>query len=281
MVAQPTAWMIRNDGAQIPVAAHVYADKDEPDELLALAYFLWENDPPSRGIVREFLDGWAFEALGGRLSSRTFVRDEVVGAAKAYLAAKPYRICPEDFAEIISDSAALLRWRGNDEYIERQRVNGGRMINTLNQRFLRARYGGRYNTVPGCRDAFFRVSSLGFDWFPIIRAFVVWRAGSIDTVTIVRDLESTGCEKYYADSAGHAYHGMPTADFLAGRGCTTALTGRTAPRKTPGWDLSYRVAEVLLSGGFMRELLEIPANWGRTRGTLEKWKFVEEDYLIE
>ena len=39
-----TAWMIRNDGAEIPVTTHIYANKDETDELLALAYFLWGHD---------------------------------------------------------------------------------------------------------------------------------------------------------------------------------------------------------------------------------------------
>lgn len=281
MTAQPTAWMIRNDGAVIPIVAHIYADRNEPDELLALAHFLWEHDPNSRGIVREFLDRWSFETLGKSLPSRTFVRDEAICAAQAYLAAKPYRICPETFSEIIADSALLLRRRGRGEYIGRQRIDGRDMIDTLNQRFLRVRYGGRYNTVLGCGDMYFRVSSLGFDWFPITRAFVTQRAESIVTVTIVRDLESTGCEKYYADLAGHAYRKMPITDFLAGSGRTTVLTCRTTPQETPGWDLSSRIAETLLSGGSVRELRRIRANCGRVRDALEKCRCVEEDNLIE
>jgi len=37
------------------VTKHVYANKDEIDELLALAYFLWVNDTDSREIVMDIL----------------------------------------------------------------------------------------------------------------------------------------------------------------------------------------------------------------------------------
>ncbi len=248
-----TAWMILNDGAEIPGAVHIYADISEIDELLALTYFIWENDWQSRQAARMFLDAWTFQALSKKLKSRTFVKDELAAAVKGYITSKPYRIFPESFADVVADCVELLKRRGEGEYIQPSEVvlNGSDLIDTLNQRFLRARYGGRYNTVPGCRDMYFRVSSVGFDWFPIIRAFVDKHAASVETVTIVRDYESTGCEKYYFDSKGCPHNKMPVADFFAGSGSTKLADGTDRVSKMlsegyaaaqmrawlwPGWD---------------------------------------------
>ena len=62
----------------------------------------------------------------------------------------------------------------------------------LNQEFLRARYGGMYETEKGCQDLVFRISSVGFDWYPTICRFVRQTKLYTKTVTIVRDAESTG-----------------------------------------------------------------------------------------
>lgn len=42
----------------------------------------------------------------------------------------------------------------------------------LNQEFLRARYGGMYNTTSDCREIYFRISSIGFEWKEIICRFL-------------------------------------------------------------------------------------------------------------
>ena len=62
-----------------------------------------------------------------------------------------------------------------------------RVESTLNEEFLRVRYGGLYNTCANSRDIYFRVSSYGFDRFRIICSFLNERQKSIDTVTIVYD----------------------------------------------------------------------------------------------
>ena len=55
--------MIRNDGKEIPVTTHIFADNGETDKLLALAHFLWVNDTGSHQPVRELLDVWAYHAF--------------------------------------------------------------------------------------------------------------------------------------------------------------------------------------------------------------------------
>jgi hypothetical protein len=274
-----TAWMIRNDGMEIPVVTHIYADTDEVDELLALAWFLWENDPKSWRIVLEFLDLWAYCALPKRLSSRIFVFEEVIRAVKQYLSARPYRIFPEDFAKTVACCAWTLRKRGKgirewDLELAREenvKQRGRYMIDTLNQRFLRARYGGEYNTVSGCRDIYFRVSSVGFDWFPIIRGFVEKSIDMIDTVTVKRD----------GGSAGNQYDKTPVLVFLE-------MTGNTNFIEKHKDNLDGHIVEILAEGGSVQQLRGLPANYGRISDKIERLKRSElynecsyEDFMLK
>lgn len=272
-----TAWMIKNDGSEIPVVTHIYADHSETDELLALAYFLWKHAPESYNAIIPFLDVWSFRELGGRLRSRIFVADELVAAVKTYLLSKPYFIFPEEFAQVIESSASLLKRRGSGEYMGNQieEIYGTDLTDTLNQCFLRARYGGRYNTTPQCRDMFFRVSSVGFDCFPIIRSFVEKRTDRIGTVTVVRDLESTGCEKYYMDSSERPYNEMPLKDFLNGTGSTNFTI------IPPGRSTTSRVAEALANGNAIPQLLLLPANSVRIHAAIQRLKHAEEANLLD
>jgi len=153
-------------------------------------------------------------------------------------------------------------------------IDGTDLVDTLNQRFLRARYGGRYDTAPGCRDMYFRISSVGFDWFPIIRDFVKNYVDPIETVTVVRDFESTGCEKYYVDSNNCPYNKMPVSVFLEGSGCTNNLGKSEA-------DSSLSVREVLANGGAVQQLRCLRMNYGRVRRRIEILKHKEETHLTD
>ena len=84
----------------------------------------------------------------------------------------------------------------------------------LNQEFLRARYGGMYNTVVGSREMVFRVSSMGFNWFNIIWNFVENNKSKIDCVTICADEESTGREAYYYNHNGTIFYRTPVDEFI-------------------------------------------------------------------
>ena len=268
-----TAWMIKNDGTEIPVIAHIYADPDETDELLALAYFLWEHDTDSHPVVREFLDVWVYYTLIGKLTSKTLLRDSIVSGVMEYLSSKPYRIFPVDFAAVVADNAGLLYKRFDGVCVDPGTIDGADLVYSLNQRFLRARYGGRYNTVPGCRDMYFRISSVGFDWFPLIREFIKARTDMTETVTIVRDHESTGCEKYYADSGNRPYNKMMLDEFLSGCG-SIRLTEEGADN-----NLTTCVVKALASGAAVEQLLKLPANYGRVYNTIKRLKYMEEAKL--
>ena len=294
-VTKKTAWMIRSDGVEVPVITHVYANKEETDELLALAYFLWVNDTDSREIVSEFLDNWAYHTFANGVDTWTFeertdnnipkiILTAIKNAVNDYVSAKPYRIFIDDgakydFVRIVTEqstllSTAILEKDSDWEPYEIEPLDGTDLVDTLSQRFLRARYGGRYDTVPGCRDMYFRISSVGFDWFPIIRDFVINYADPIETVTIVKDFESTGCEKYYVDFNNRPYNKMPVSDFWAGNGCTNYLGKSEA-------DSSLNVREVLANEGAVQQLRRLRMNYGRVRRMIELFKHKEETLLSD
>ena len=118
---------------------------------------------------------------------------------------------------------------------------GWYLINFLETLFIRARYGGMYNTVAGCRDMYFRVAKIDsynwlptrvrfddrtsmeyrkrhFNWYPVIYDFVEKRTAVIDTVTIIRDYEATNSDDFFTDSKKRPFDKMPIQVFLSGNG---------------------------------------------------------------
>ena len=252
-----TAWMIKNDGTEIPVVTHWYADHNEIDEVLALAYHLWVHDEGSRGIIREFLDVWMMRTFPEQMISGSLSKDAANQAIRDYMSSKPYFVFPTEFVDAITEDWPLCERRksavqmaeNNRKLYERWIVDRD-MVDTLNQRFLRARYGGKKNTMPGNKDMYFRVSSVGFDWFRLIRSFVEKRADTIETVSIMRDAESMFSENHYKDALGRAYDKMPIKDFFTSKG-TTKLLGRSESTEI------NCLQDILTDGGSMQQLREL------------------------
>ena len=69
----------------------------------------------------------------------------------------------------------------------------------LNNEFMRARYGGMYDSIDGNRDLYFRLSNDGLltpEWNGIIQAIIREHKDEISEIIIVSDEESTGeCRK--------------------------------------------------------------------------------------
>lgn len=82
----------------------------------------------------------------------------------------------------------------------------------LNDEFLRARYTGRYDAGTS-KEMIFRVASNHFNWFDIIYEYVLKNKNDIESVTIVKDLEATGSDTFYAHK-GKEFYKMPIDEFL-------------------------------------------------------------------
>lgn len=201
-----TAWMIRNDGKAIPVIQHIYADVKEPEETLAAAEWLYQNtkNKSTKELVLESI------ALWGSSKVKAGEKDVVHGIMRE-IEAKPYRFLSKEFIRSVASGLKNTAFEGLDKNILYEEVK-----RELNQEFLRARYGGIYHTHSGSKDMVFRISSLCFNWYGIICAFLDRASFPIETITIIRDEESTGViDGYYKTSLEEAdcYRRLPYTVF--------------------------------------------------------------------
>lgn len=194
---KPVAWMIRRDGEAFPCLQHLYGSAQDVEETLYAAEWLYHHtsSTEARQLVLHLI-----AAYGASLNShRNAVRNLVIDIKR-----KPYVFLTHSFVLEIADK---LHFPISDSEESMNR----RVMERLNEEFLRARLGGLYHTVPGCRDMYFRISSHGFDWSAVITRFLQTHASEIDTVTVVRDEESTGDSRFYRDEAGSEYNRIPYA----------------------------------------------------------------------
>lgn len=196
----PTAWMLRNDGVAIPCIQHIYANVNELDETLYAAEWLYKNTTSEKAretVLRQILSYGLM--LDGKMP---------VEALKKDIRNKPYVFITEDFIDSISFS--ITKYHSGD--ISELSKNVEIM---LNREFTRTRYGGIYNTIRGNKDLYFRISADNFEWIEIFRKFIENFNGHIETVTVVRDEESTGdINTFYKTKSGEFINKMPLSEFM-------------------------------------------------------------------
>lgn len=196
----PTAWMLRNDGVAIPCIQHIYANVNELDETLYAAEWLYKNTTSEKAremVLRLIL------SYGLMLDWKTPVE-----ALKKDIRNKPYVFITEDFIDSISFS--ITKYHSGD--IAELLKNVEMM---LNEEFTRTRYGGIYNTLRGNQDLYFRISADNFEWINIFRNFIENLNRHIETVTVVRDEESTGdINTFYKTKSGKFINKMPLIEFM-------------------------------------------------------------------
>lgn len=202
----PTAWMLRNDGVAIPCIQHIYANVNELYETLYAAEWLYKNTTSEKAretVLRLIL------SYGLMLDGKTPIE-----ALKKDIRNKPYVFITEDFIDSISFS--ITNYPSGD--ISELSKNVEMM---LNREFTRTRYGGMYNTIRDNKDLYFRISVDNFEWIDIFKNFIENFNGYIETVTVVRDEESTGdINTFYKTKSGELINKMPLVEFMSA-GITT------------------------------------------------------------
>lgn len=179
------AWMARADGAAFPCVCHIYGSKDDVEETLYAAEWLYQNTANAK---TKDLCLRLFKTYGISLSEhRNCVRSILIQIRKT-----PYRFLDYNFIFDIADEiqnapTGILPMLNTD------------VIHALNNEFMRVRYGGMYDSEDGNRDLYFRLSNDGLltpKWKEIIRTIVDEHKADINEVIIVSDEESTGeCRK--------------------------------------------------------------------------------------
>ena len=269
-----TAWMIRNDGTAFPCVCHTYGnwDVEVVEETLAAAQWLYEHTAKSavRELCMELIYVWAEQFQTAET--------DIVEIINQIIDRRPYRFLSKEF---ISAHAGELR---APVFVQTLESRNEDLNLELNQEFLRARYGGLYDTDPASREMFFRISSAAFDWYPIIRNFMEKANFPIESVTIVRDAEGAGGKNrpYRTLNGQRVYRELPLADFLA-EADDPSVTGKgLVPQMTPSpGGVRGKILEGLSAGRALRELHDLPMNWERLKQYVRRRSWRELDLTVE
>lgn len=188
MIKSPTAWMLRQDGEAFPVIQHLYGSLECVEETLYAGEWLYKHTsiPTTQQLVLKLV-----AAYGKSLHPQ----GDVVDNLQQSIQEKPYIFLTLDFVEKMAAQLPAAE-PSSLERLNRQ------VTEKLNQEFLRCRLGGLYNTTPGCRDMYFRVSNPAFNWEPAILRFLETHRDEMETVTVVWDEESTGREGFFFHPSG-------------------------------------------------------------------------------
>lgn len=205
-----TAWMIRQDGKAFACTSHYYADRDDAEDTLYAAEWLYKHTARCRTkhLILNLISAYA-EGLSRGDSGQKYpgYNGDTVHDLMIDIEDKQYNFLTADF---VLDVAELLPTQANGAI---QDLNEA-VIKALNEEFLRARLGGMYDTIEGSRDMFFRVSAVSFDWMPIIKRFVHENSERIGTVTVVWDYESVGKKDFFKDGKNRDIDMLPIGELL-------------------------------------------------------------------
>ena len=176
-----TAWMVRKDGKIIPVVQHIYANPDNVEESLGAAQWLYRNTlhKKVKRLVIAFIRTWALQEL--------YCTPETIETAiQEEIEKRPYVFLTEDFIE--------EHWEELSAEAEEEPHTLPEyclMVTlALNEEFMRVRYGGKYNTQPGCKELYFRISSEDANWNEACRIFLREVAPDYENFKLVVDEEA-------------------------------------------------------------------------------------------
>ena len=183
-----------------PCVCHFYGSADDIHETLYAAEWLYDatEDETTRELISELI-----RTYGASLNRhRNWARNIV-----AEIKQTPYVFLTRDFVMRL----ASLPGSGDGRQLS---VLNRAVICALDAKFTRVRLGGMYDTVPGNRDLYFRVSGAGSGLMSIFRAFTEAHSADADTVTVMWDPESTGRDDILKDDNGRVLDCVPTKEFL-------------------------------------------------------------------
>lgn len=258
------AWMIRNDGKAFDVVQHLYGfqealSPEDVEETLAAGEWLYSHTghAETKKVVLQLIYAWA-KALG-------FSKENMVERILTRIKEKPYVFLSVDFVNKVADKIV--------EAEEADMLGCNAVVcDELNQEFLRARFGGLYNTNRSSAEMAFRISSMGFNWYNIIYTFVAdnQRKLGIRSVTIVRDEEATGeVDHYYKTHDGRDYYKQyPVDEFLIEGGRPVVEKKHLYYSRDLENPVLSEIYKRLQKGKSLQSLGSVPMNEGRLRDKL-------------
>ena len=259
MLKKGYAYMIRNDGKIFEFSDwHPYIKQ-------------WQNDDPIytlRQLLTEnaYYLKWLYD---NTLKETT--KESILRFIKAFMASTIGDILGKGYYDINSNEVRSyfpnLKYSEEDIVSEELFIDEMEVINhNMNQEFLRVRTSDAYNIGSNNKDIYFRIGSIGFDWFNIIWKFVYNNSNDIETVTITSD-EQSGKKRFVYKHNGKIIDHISTEEFLT-------LSGN------PVFESSLNIEdEILLSGGTLFEAFPSNDHWLNKIVKNRKEKYLEEHFI--
>lgn len=220
------AWHLRQDGKAFPVKVHIYCmeDEDLSSEAEAAAFII-KTESKDKDIAENLLDAWMALLIEDSIS---YDSDEeaIEEMIRENIISLPYRFqYPLSESQLISIHRKLKNYTDVDtyyEFIDKVKDNLGtiqeEIKRSLNQQFCRVRHGGKYNSVSGNSEIWFRISSTNYNWANTIYLFAssIKRSYQLSHITICRDNESDNSSKdyFYKAKDGTVYNHMPINEYF-------------------------------------------------------------------
>lgn len=269
------AWMIRNDGKAIPVKVHPYIFEGDLEPTYAFEW-LYKNTKfqKVKDLILDFIYIWAIEYL--EVEQDTIV-SEIIDEFSTY-SAEEFPISAEFIEEI---GPKIIDRTVSDDSLEAiEKV----LSDELDQEFLRARFGGAFNSDNlSSGEIVFRISSECFNWYNIIFDFISKNERNlrIKCVTIVRDTGLLDKSlKYYKTHDGRSfYNQLPLSEFYTESG------NPVVEKKHLYFDMDYKnyipkmIFESLNKGSCISELTSLPINRVRLKNRIAIFKRKEWSVL--
>lgn len=195
------------DCAALPVKVHPYIYDDDMEMSFEAIEWLLENSlsaPCLEALALNAIKTWAALEYG---SDDASVVDDLIKNFSKYEPGEPR--LSDDF---LRSNAPGLKEAFDDADIEQ---NLALLKESLNDEFLRVRYGGLVDTGANSRELAFRISSSGKNWSDRITSFIS-EFGAAESITVVRDAEpfSNGAIQFYRSNSGIFFNKMPVDDFM-------------------------------------------------------------------
>ena len=167
--------------------------------------------------------------------------------------------------------------------------------NKCNQEFCRVRTSHMKAPIGNSGDIYFRISSVGFNWFNIIWKIVYDNRSFVESVSICTDTQSTGKPVQFYMWGGNVINRMPTQDFIklpgnpiieSGNGPLDMLKRGYSLNEALG-DISSihinRCVEILRRNQFDNKLFDLKEPRDLEEGKTKKKNPVSdvEEYLLE
>jgi len=252
-----TIWMIRNDGKAFPCSQYIYANALNMEETLLAAEWLYTNTrhEESRQLAREMVAAWMASAS---------VDDAFVSDAPDSLLQKPGCPLSQEFVKAHTEEVKAIPTENLD-------LNAlcSEIVAELNQEFLRVQHGGVHHMGSSTKEMFFRISSVGFDWYNIMYNFITVADLPIEFIVIVRGEESTGAES-------RRYLRLPIETFLAEQlPSLSKLKGGVLVREifahlSYGSSLRHILGDLMIDARSLANALAVISDWENQRGIESK-----------